>query len=267
MPRALCLIRAQPHYRRWAFCKGLEKAGYSVTDQALDARPDDVLIVWNRYGSSEEHARRFEKVRATVLVCENGYLGRDAEHRQYYAIARGHHNGAGEWYVGGPERWAALGVTLAPWREKGSHILVCPSRGIGPNGVAMPLGWEKEVLRELRAKTARPIRVRPHPCDKPARVSLAEDLQDCHAAVVWNSAAGIHALVAGVPVIYQAPKWVAGEAASRAIGAIEAPPMPERVPAFERLAWAQWSIAEIESGAPFRYLLRPAGQGQIAASA
>lgn len=256
MPRALCLIRPFPHYRRWAFCKGLERVGYRVTDQQLDARPDDVLLIWNRYGSGEDHARRFEKAGARVLVCENGYIGKDTQGRQHYSIALCQHNGAGRWHQGGPERWLALNIDLAPWRDRGEHVLVCPSRGIGPNGVAMPLGWPKDVMAQLRRRTRRELRLRPHPCDKPPLTPLSRDLENCHAVVVWNSAAGVHALVAGVPVIYQAPHWIAAGAASRELAAIDAPPMPAREPAFERLAWAQWSVDEIERGEPFHYLLR-----------
>lgn len=259
--RASCLIRQAPHYRRHAFARGLERAGFRVGADALpDPRPGDVAVIWNRYGTGEEVARRFEKAGAAVLVCENGYLGRDAEGRQFYAIARNQHNGAGRWAEGGAERWERLGIALAPWRGAGTHILVCPSRGIGPAGVAMPFGWEDQVLRELRRFTKRPIRVRPHPNDKKPRIELDEDLRDCWAVVVWNSAAGVHALVRGVPVFSCAPHWVVKPAASGALAGVDNPPLPERRPAFERLAWAQWSVDEIESGEPFRHLLPHAEQ-------
>ena len=57
-----------------------------------------------------------------------------------------------------------------------------------------------------------------------------------------------------MPVFYEAPALICSGACERGIEAIEAPRRPDRLPALERLAWAQWSLAEIESGAPFARL-------------
>jgi hypothetical protein len=75
--------------------------------------------------------------------------------------------------------------------------------------------------------------------------------------VVWSSSAGVHALLEGIPTFCEAPFWIAKEAAAG--GSIDAPVMPERAPVFERLAWAQWTLQEIENGEPFRRLLPAAG--------
>jgi hypothetical protein len=100
----------------------------------------------------------------------------------------------------GPERWDALGLEIKPWREAGDHILVCPNRHFGMRGLAMPQDWEQRTLKEMRAQTKRPIRVRPHPNgSKPAR-PLAEDLVGAWCVVIWASSCGVHALLAGIPV-------------------------------------------------------------------
>lgn len=264
--RASCLIRAHPHYRREAFMRGLERVGYSVTDHELHApRPQDLLVIWNRYGTAHENAKRFEKAGAKVLVCENGYLGQDDQARQFYAIALNEHNGAGRWNAGGPERWARLGVEFAPWRTQGEHILVCLSRGFGHAGVAMPLDWPREIETQVRRYTKRPVRVRPHP-GQSAPAALAADLKGAWAVVIWNSACGVQALAAGVPVVACSPHWILKGLAAQ-LSEVDAPPLPERLPAFERLAWAQWRVAEIETGEPFRRLLSAAGQGEVAAAA
>ena len=44
-----------------------------------DIKPDDILIIWNRYGKNDEYARQFEAAGATVLIAENGYIGSDRE--------------------------------------------------------------------------------------------------------------------------------------------------------------------------------------------
>lgn len=272
--RASVLIRAQPCYRREAFCEGLRQAGYEVAFQApATVQRGDVLLIWNRYGLAELEADRFEARGGTVLVAENGYLdpGRDDD-RRWYALAIGGHNGQGRWPIGTPERWpriaAKVGVpALKPWRGGGDHVLVCPNRSFGRRGYVMPQDWSKRVLDELRRLTSRPVRLRPHPGNGAEKVPLQEDLKNCWAVVIWASSAGVKALVGGVPVIRLAPAWILDGAASTRLDDVEAPPLPARSAAFERLAWAQWHIEEIASGEPFRRLLPHAGKGESASAA
>ena len=88
----------------------------------------------------------------------------------------------------------------------------------------------------------------------PRQPGLEAALVDCHAVVTWASAIAARALVAGVPVLYEAPSLICAGACRRGINGIEAPRYSDRLPALERLAWAQWSLAEIESGLPFARL-------------
>jgi hypothetical protein len=78
--------------------------------------------------------------------------------------------------------------------------------------------------------------------------------------VVWTSNAATEALLAGVPVFSDGPHLVTEGAAERGLEHLERPTYPDRRPIFERLAWAQWSVRELEAGRPFQHLLnrRPA---------
>lgn len=257
--KAYCLIRSDPVYRREAFCNGLANAGYSVQGcrgwfDAGPGRPGDVLVMWNRYGEWHQLATRFEKEGGDVIVAENAYVALDRANRQRYAIARDGHNGSGCWHVGGPERWQALGIELQPWREQGEHILVLPNRSFGRPDMIMPTSWAEDVAAKLRKYTTRPVRVRPHPGNNPPKKALADDLRDAWAAVVWTSSAGCEALIAGIPVYCTGPYWVAGLASCKDLRTIDNPTLPDRLPAMQRLAWAQWHIEEIQRGEPFQYL-------------
>jgi hypothetical protein len=267
--RAWCQVRQQPHYRREAFVAGLRAAGFRVVldfEPGSDVQRDELLVIWNRYSHWERMAERFERCGARVLVAENGYLGSggttpkldvaagNVQPGHYYALACSQHNGGGTWPCDDGARWRALGVELEPWRERGHHILVCPQRGIGPKNYAQDAGWANDVSNRLRQYTKRPIRVRPHPGLGPGPVPIEKDLVDCWAVVTWASGAGIHALRAGIPVIYEGPHWILAGAAGRSIAAIEDPQMPDRLPAFGRLACAQWTVQEIASGEPFKRL-------------
>lgn len=256
--RAWLAVREGDHYRRDAFSAGLRAAGCSVRF-GLPARADqaDVLVLWNRYSPGHEMATAVERRGGVVLVAENGYLGRKWRGEHWFALARSHHNGAGEWSPGGPERWDGIGEHLAPWRDGGSEILVLPQRGIGAPGVAMPRSWAMDVVTSLRRRTSRPARVRPHPGRHEAAVPLEEDLAGAWCAVTWGSGAAIKALALGVPVYHAMPKWI-GSPAARPIGHdIEAPLADDaaRLACFQRLAWAMWRIEEIASGEAFRHLL------------
>jgi hypothetical protein len=255
--RAAVLLREQPHYRREAFCAGLRACGYTVSFSTLNGiRPDDVLLIWNRYGQWKSEAQRFEAAGATVIVAENGFFGADERGRQYYQLAIGHHNGAGRWHVGTEDQWSRLGVELKPWRRKGRKVLVMPQRIIGADGVAMPKApeeWARETVAELKRLTDRPIEVRMHPGNVVPKPE--PDWRDVHAVVTWGSGAGIKAICAGVPVFHEMPRWVGARAARFGIDRIEEPWIGDRGPMLHRLGWLQWSCAEIESGLPFRYLL------------
>lgn len=257
MPRAICLIREQPHYRREAFCEGLQRVGYSIRNAFVpDINQDDVLVIWNCYGANEVYAQAFKNAKAKVVVAENGYIGHDEQGRHLYALAKGHHNGAGSWYVGGEERWRKQNITVKPWREGGDELVILPQRGIGPPKVAMPTAWVADLKLRLPALTDLPVRVRQHPGIK-ACVPLEEDLARAKAVVTWGSGAAIKALCLGIPAFYDFPDWIGALAGSR-VEEIKGPWFVERdcrELMLHRLSWAQWSIAEIQEGLPFRYLL------------
>lgn len=267
MPFAQCLVRDVPHYRRDAFLAGLRAAGLELTSRIGKPSPSDVLVTWNRYDWYESEARRFEAAGAAVIVAENGVIGAsenayakqyDTAGNQLYTLALNYHNGGGRWWIGEPGRWRQQGIAVKPWREDGEHILVLPQRGFGPAAVAPPTGWLETTVQRLKALTHRPIRVRPHPGNEPAKKPLEADLDDCWCAVTWGSGAGIKALCAGIPVYSEWPQWLGFPAALplSVIGRADMEPTDvSRETMLDRLSWCQWSVPEIASGEPFKRLL------------
>lgn len=241
-------IRSTPHYRRDAFESGLVATGYKVVRQIKDPTPNDVLVTWNRYGRCEQEATRFERCGARVLVTENGYLGHDETGRQYYAIARSQHNGAGTWEVQG-ERWIH-GVELQSWREGGTEVVVLAQRGIGSPSCAQPRRW----LDKMSAS----FRVRPHPGRLRNSIPLEDDLERAAAVVTWGSAAGLEAICMGIPCFYGLPQWIGAPAAAKFPGRhirVDDRVRAGRGEMLRRIAWAQWRVDEIKSGKPFEVLL------------
>jgi len=255
--KAAVLLRPEPHYRADAFCAGLRRLGYDIGYPKQVTR-DDVLVMWNRKQRQEGDAIRFERAGARVIVCENGYIGQDRNGHQLYAMALDGHNGSGQWSIGGPERWAQLGVELKPWQpERRGHIVVFAQRGIGSKLMASPPQWANRAAGGLRVATGRDVIIYDHPglpaCHAQIANQVAAQIEGAHCVVVWASARGVRALVEGVPVVYHAPKWIAAGAASHGVLVRRT---DDRLPTFERLAWAQWTLEEIAAGVPFERLLQ-----------
>ncbi len=235
-------LRNELHYRRQAFADGLQSLGYTVKDGVtLSPGLADILCVWNRYHVKDQAAKTFEQAGRPVLVAENGYLGNEFAGSRWYAISRNHHNGAGTWPQGGPERWDALNVPLAAWRPAGGEIVVLPQRGIGPKGVAMPGDWLARTDARLAGKR---YRVRRHPGTRES-ISLEDDLRNASEVITWGSGAALKALTWGIKVQSDFPKWIGRQDNTDA----------GRLAMLRRMAWAMWRLDEIADGTAFRNLL------------
>lgn len=236
LPRAVNLLRPEPQFRRECFDEGLRAAGFKVVDKLARPEPDDVLLTWNRHGARDDEAKRFRR----VLVAENAYI----RLKGWYALALDHHAGRGRWAVGGPERWASLGVELKPWRPWGGEVVILAQRSIGERGIASSKGWEQTIQRRIGG------RIRLHPGPRAPQAPLEQDLAKASAAVTWASSAALTALIMGVPVFYGLPGWI-GAGAARPVAEFAQGPLRDdaaRLATLERLAWAQAPVDEIRSG-------------------
>lgn len=248
MRRAQLLLADGPNYRKADFQAGLRACGYAACDAIQAPRPNDILVTWNRGSWRDSEARRFEAAGARVVVAENGYLGKHWNGQKWFALALGHHAGAGTWPDGGSQRWDSWGVELPAWRD-GREVIFLEQRGIGEPGIASPRGWEREQCARLGG------RLRNHPGANQPAVSLTDDLRDARCVVTWNSGAALLALLMGVPVFYGFPQWI-GRGAARHISEFAAGPLRgDRLSMFRRLAWAMWTDEEVRNGVAFNHLL------------
>lgn len=254
MKSALLLVRNLPNYRFHAFRAGLKRAGFEVHTDSHSGQRCDLLVIWNRWAINDVYATKFEKTGRPVIVAENGYVGADADGRQMLALAIGQHNGAGMWPArdDGGERWRSLEIVVQPWREHGDggDVLLLEQRGMGSPVTAMPANWPHVAPGRARVHTARNVRARVHPSATRQQIELCEDLRSIHCAYTWGSSAGIKALIEGVPVCYDFPRWIGGRAARHGAEHLNEPLRDNsaRWRMLSDLAWAQWSAAEIGTG-------------------
>ena len=253
--RAWLFIPTKPLERFKLFETGLMRLGFKVIarDPGGYPDPDDVLVIWNRGPKDEEVASRFDMVGAPVIVCENGYVKRDAKNRKYFAMSLDGHNGSGRWPEGGPERWLRMEVELKPMQGSGDWILLILQRGIGAPGMAMPDDWPYEAAGRWRDDTGRHVEIRKPPSRDLTQPPLEEHLEKAHAVLVWTSNVATSALAKGVPVYFEGPTHILEPSLLRPSSPAR---LTDRLTSFQRMSWAQWNTEEILEGEPFDLLLR-----------
>lgn len=162
-------------------------------------------------------------------------------------------------------RVRGFGLKIKPWRDAGKYILLAGMSGRNAESIGIPPNeWEFRAVEEIRKHTDRPILYRPKPSWRAARkihgtrhsppeVSIHDALTDCHAVVTHHSNAAIDGLIAGVPAFCW--EGVATPMALQDLSQIETPYLPEgREQWAANIAWCQWSVNEMRSGAAWRHL-------------
>jgi hypothetical protein len=126
--------------------------------------------------------------------------------------------------------------------------------------------WYARAAMQAQNAYELPVKFRPHPKaiekgfrhapigTQPCAGTLGDALDRAAVAVTWNSNAGVDAVLAGVPLVTMDDGSMAREVSSHRIGALA---RPDRTAWAHRLAWKQWTIAEIMSGAALEHLLQP----------
>ncbi len=158
------------------------------------------------------------------------------------------------------DRFEALGLDIAKWRKGGLQILFAGSSAKYHEfyGLADPTSYAREVFREIKRLTDRPIVYRPKPSWREAvpidgsRFSVGKEgimaaLTNAHCMVTHGSNACFEAALMGIPTI------VLGDAVAKPIGSteiadIDSPHLGKRVQWFANLAYHQWTENEMRRG-------------------
>jgi len=209
--------------------------------------------------------REYLALGTLVLISDAGFVRRDLH---YFQLGVNRLNWFPEFELPG-DRWERLDVQLRP-HHAGTYILIA---GQKPGDAAHRLSTNElralyqDWAQELRKLTRLPIRFRPHPMGPEARpdgletipgLSLAEELAGAHALVTWNSTTATDALIAGTPAFVLGPNAQAEELANTELRYIERPYFPNdlvRRAFFNRVAYAQWTLEELQDGTALEFTL------------
>ena len=255
-----------------AIAQGLAAQGHTVVYHDPTA---DVAVIWSmlwsgRMRPNHEVYTSFRRQGRPVIVAEVGMIQRG----QTWKIGV---NGTG---IGSynfdnlvPNRAAALGLSLKPWRSD-ANIVIAMQRPDSEQWHDQPPinQWLESTVAEIRKHSNRAIVIRPHPrsgchippgclIDRPHFHSGSYDdfdfervLDTAHCVLNWNSGPGPQAVIHGVPA-FVGPTSLASPIANWDLSQIENPPRADRTQWLEQLAHTEWTVEEIKTGLPFQRLV------------
>lgn len=208
----------------------------------------------------------------SLIVVESAYVRRG----EYWNVGfNGINNNADFRNQGVPDdRWRALQVAGRPWRPytQDGPIVVCGQVPWDTNVQDTDhKGWCAKTFKYLfEAHPNRRVIFRPHPRLVKAwrqhypgiderfidKRPLELTLREAHCFVTWNSNSGVDAAIAGVPVIALDKGSGAWDVANHDLLAVANPATPPRLEWMARLGYAQWNLAEMKAGLPWKHLMR-----------
>jgi hypothetical protein len=228
----------------------IRKGGLVVRGDAdrLDALPADITPI---IGCQPESTPLIAKWRATGrrwIYWDRGYA------RRVFAtwLPRGESGGYYRWHTNSyqmqairpvpSDRWDALRTPVAPWRERGRHIVIAAPTATYAAFHRLD-GWTDRTLDTLSRLTDRQIVIRGKETARP----LQSDLEGAHALVAHGSIAAVEAVILGCPVFVD-PSSAAALVGLTDLKKIERPIYPDRQPWLNALGYSQWNERELVDG-------------------
>lgn len=217
----------------------------------------DLVVVYGARSGARVRAV-YETAGVPVVTVDWGYMARvntpEEHHVGHFQVGLGGLNSPPAFDCP-PDRFKALGIPLR-------------ARGGDPEGYTLLIGqvpgdaahgMDTATMRKWLATVAgqyADVHYRPHPRwavtmtgARIAKGSLDEALAGARQVIVWNSNTGHEALLAGVPVIAH------GCVPYADLCGPKVPSVAKRRAYFHRLAYGQWTLAEMRSGECQRFIL------------
>lgn len=285
------ITRNKNYILRNAIAQGAKRCGYTLKfsgnkEQDINSKKideSDILIIWNRHSGQDAVAAKFENRGARVLSIENPYI--KIEKERWISVGYSHHNNImfAPKCLDSGERFNSFNREIKPWKLNGTDIVITTQakvfdhNGLGVGHIRQPTAWDSDTIETLKRKTQKNIVFRQHPKGKyfnikdnqrvlngvkisspnEKNIPLGKDLENAWAMVTWNSNSATEALLEGVPVFYCSPNIISSDCCNHGLHNIETPNRPDnRKMVFDRIAWCQYSLLEVESGFFFNSILQ-----------
>ena len=259
MKRAIVVARQSAHQIIWggSFANGLRRHGWQVSLQDAHPGPCDMLVLWSVRNQLAIKAQK--RAGGEVCILERGYVG---DRSSWTSVSFGGGlNNRGEFR--GPfhdgSRWKRyFSRLMKPWQRRDGYALLI---GQVPGDMSIAGvdidGWYRRTASELKS-IGLEVRFRPHPVavqsgrasEVPGVPTIGGDLDRAivGAAVVvtFNSNTAVEAVLAGCPSIALDRGSMAWPVVGHQLSDIIT---PDRAAWANRLAWCQFSLDEMRSGA------------------
>lgn len=250
-------------FRAGALARGWQVRRRSANDfKRGDTEPFDVAFVYSlRSRGADEVLVAYAKANVPVVVTDYGYIKRACQEAfggggDYWQVGLGGLNSLPD-FVCPPDRFDALGIDV---KERGGdpdgYVLVAgqhegdPSHGrTDAEGLRR---WATTQCEFWKGQGA-PVAFRPHPFSPTlvpeteglvnAPVDLGAALAGARLVVAQTSNLGHDALLAGVPVCATSE-----DAPYAELSSVDLPSVEERRAYFNRVAYGQWTLAELTAG-------------------
>lgn len=255
---AVTIIAAERAEHQWlhaqALLKGLRVHGIKARiPKSRHAGADTKVVACWGWRLGEMYRERGHE----VLVMERGYIG---DRFRYSSLGWNGLNGRARFPdIAEPSRFAQIcSGCLKPWRSGGEYVLLV---GQVPGDMSLAgqdlRQWYEDIARDAAEVYGVPVRFRPHPqavergytwkVESAPTIdgSLQDALRGALVVITYNSNAAVDAVLAGVPAIAVDEGSMAWPVTAHVLTEIA---MPARETWASRLAWCQWTLAEIATG-------------------
>ncbi len=254
-------------------------SGWSKRQARMDF--DSIVLIGTR-GQCGEAGKFYAAAGFEVLLIDQPHLGRGAE--QQYRISPVDHAWlpahAPEDRLELLERSGVIELSEPVKRTKGQKILVCGQRDGDPtHGMSRSAfrQWAESAVAKCKSLDDSKVVWRPHPYDvypiagadgysDPRKESLEVAMAGCWLVVVYTSNCGLKALLAGKPVLADGEAVYAGLGLTGTFSKwskLRPPDAAKLRTLLARLAYTQWTAAEIATGDPFRPFLEPQPEPEV----
>lgn len=249
-----------------AFAEGVAALGHSVVYRNPSAfvpsqvETFDLVAVWGLHGQRDSVRAAYVEIGVPCIVIDLGFIKR----REYFQVGIGCLN----WLPATEcpsDRLAALGIQLPDESHANprGHVISChqlPGDFAHRMDAAELNQWFRSMETGLARCTGKDVYPRPHPyvSTDSKRTPLSTLWPETWAILTYNSNSGHEALLAGIPVFCDecAPYALLGNTLGDDHDPRRPyfPSKPDLEAYFSRLAYAQWTLAEMETGEAFQFM-------------
>lgn len=250
-------VRGNGHQPLWgtAFKKGLERHGLKVTigPQYVAC---DLLVLW---GVHSRDLISLQNAKGKICILERGYLG---DRFEYTSVSFGGKlNGKAEFHSAhdDPTRYQEVerrhgpfpGYHLGLRYGEGPILIIGQKPGDMSHRHLRIDEWYKKVERDLGKKDKK---FRAHPLDttiatrRAPLLPLLDDLDQAKYVITLNSNTCVETLAYGRPLVTCDEGSMAYSITSHDVNKPSIPSLDVLQRWFNRLAWKQWTLSEMESG-------------------